>query len=125
MIHLYVLDSDPREPDGITWDGEQARWFRDAVVRNMTRSCFHIVAFHHPAYSTKINTDSYCEGCEPVKDMDWPFREVGVDAVVSGHAHWAERYEHRGMRFWTVGNTTNDLDLDNFSRNGKKRKIRN
>ena len=117
LIHLYVLDSDPREPDGIDWNSNQAKWFRSAVEKNRFRSCFQLVAFHHPAVSTKINQTSFCEGCEPVKEMDWPFKEIGIDAVFSGHAHWAERYTHNGMNYWTVGNTTDDLDLDNFKRN--------
>lgn len=121
LIHLYVLDSDSREPDGIGWDSEQAKWFRNAVEKNKGKSCFQIVTFHHPATSTKIDQSSFCEGCAPVNKMDWPFKEAGIDAVFSGHAHWGERYTNNGMNFWTVGNSTNNLDLDNFKRDDRSK----
>ena len=60
--------------------------------------------------STKVDQSDFCIGCEPVPDMDWPWRDYGIDGVFSGHAHWAERFEHRGVMHWTVGNTTDDLD---------------
>lgn len=116
MVHLYVLDSDPREPDGIGWDSKQAEWFRAAIEKNRTRSCFHLVAFHHPPVSTKIDQTKFCEGCEPIKELDWPFRSYGIDGVFSGHAHWGERFTHDGINYWTVGNTTNDLDKGDFER---------
>lgn len=121
MIHLYVLDSDEREPDGIGWNSNQAKWFRNAVQKNKGKSCFQIVTFHHPAASTKIDQSSFCDGCAPVNKMDWPFKESGIDAVFSGHAHWGERYTNGGMNFWTVGNSTNNLDLDNFKRDDRSK----
>ena len=108
-VHFFFLDSDDREPDGIGWDSRQAAWFRDRVAASPD-DCFRFVVFHHPAVSTKVDQSDFCIGCEPVPEMDWPWREYGVDGVFSGHAHWAERFEHRGVMHWTVGNTTDDLD---------------
>lgn len=121
MIHLYVLDSDPREPDGIGWDSKQAEWFRSAFERNRFRSCFHFVTFHHPPMSTKVDQSSFCGGCEPVKELNWPFRQQGIDGVFSGHAHWGERWVYDGLNYWTVGNTTDDLDSGDFARTGESK----
>jgi len=108
-VHFFFLDSDDREPDGISWSSRQAEWFRERVAASPD-DCFRFVFFHHPAVSTKVDQSDFCIGCEPVPDMDWPWRDYGIDGVFSGHAHWAERFEHRGVMHWTVGNTTDDLD---------------
>jgi hypothetical protein len=113
QVHFYVLDSDDREPDGIEWRSKQADWFRQRIAEN-PGDCFRFVVFHHPAVSTKIDQTSFCGGCEPVPEMDWPFESFGIDGVFSGHAHWAERFFRRRINFWTVGATTDDLDTIDF-----------
>ena len=115
-VHVYVLDSDPREPDGTTSTSTQANWFRDRITANRGRSCFHVVVFHHPILSTNVNPNTICDGCEPHPEMDWNFESLGVDAVFVGHSHWAERFTAHGLNHWTVGNTTHDIDPDNFTR---------
>ena len=113
QVHFFFLDSDEREPDGIAWNSRQAEWFRKRIAESPD-DCFRFVVFHHPAVSTKIDQSSFCIGCEPVPEMDWPWANFGVDGVLSGHAHWAERFEHRGVMHWTVGATTDDLDTIGF-----------
>jgi hypothetical protein len=112
-VHFFFLDSDEHEPDGIAWDSKQASWFRDRIAAS-PHDCLRFVVFHHPAVSTKVDQSSFCVGCEPVPEMDWPWASYGIDGVLSGHAHWAERFLHRGVMHWTVGATTDDLDSTDF-----------
>lgn len=123
-IHVYVLDSDPREPDGIDVNSKQAQWFRGRLEANRTRSCFHFVVFHHPVVSTNTNPQTICDGCEPRPEMDWAYETLGVDGVFVGHAHFAERFQVRGLNHWIVGNTTNDIDTDVFTRTSDSKYFR-
>jgi hypothetical protein len=116
MVRLYVLNSDNREPDGTKIDSNQAKWLENAVKQNKFKSCFNIVVFHHYPHSTRLNKEKFCDGCAPTENMDWDFKKMGIDAVFSGHAHWAERYHHNDMNYWVVGNTTDDLDFDKSER---------
>lgn len=68
-VHLFALDSDPREPDGTTADSIQGRWLKAALASST--SCHDIVYFHHPAYSSGPHGSSF--------DMRWPFEAWGAN----------------------------------------------
>jgi hypothetical protein len=93
LVHLFALDSDPREPDGTAVDSVQARWLQSRLASS--RSCFNIVYFHHPAYSSGPHGSSF--------EMRWPFEEWGADAVFAGHDHVYERFEVGQIPYFTVG----------------------
>jgi len=93
LVHLFALDSDPREPDGTTVDSMQARWLQGALSRST--SCFKIVFFHHPAYSFGPHGSSF--------EMRWPFEAWGADVVLAGHDHVYERFEVGQIPYFTVG----------------------
>jgi hypothetical protein len=92
-VHLFALDSDPREPDGITEGSAQARWLQGTM--SSSSSCFDVAYFHHPAYS------SGSHGSTP--EMRWPFERWGADVVFAGHDHTYERLRVGGIRHFTVG----------------------
>jgi tartrate-resistant acid phosphatase type 5 len=92
-VHLFFLDSDPREPDGITRDSAQARWLRDALARSTEQHRW--VLFHHPPYSSGPHGSTV--------ELQWPFRAWGATAVFSGHDHDYERLEVGGMPYVVVG----------------------
>jgi hypothetical protein len=96
LAHLYVVDSDPHEPDGIGADSKQAAWLRGALAANVTKACFHIVAFHHPPYTTQT-------GHGPALALRWPFKEWGADLVVNGHNHHYERLVVDGLPYVVTG----------------------
>jgi hypothetical protein len=93
LVHLFALDSDPREPDGTTADSVQARWLEARLAQST--SCFKIVYFHHPAYSSGPHGSSF--------DMRWPFEAWGADVVLAGHDHVYERFEVGEIPYFTVG----------------------
>jgi tartrate-resistant acid phosphatase type 5 len=80
-VHLFAIDSDEHEPDGITADSKQGRWLKGRL--SASRSCWDLVFMHHPPYSSGLPGSSQA--------LQWPFRAWGADAVLTGHAHVYER----------------------------------
>ena len=93
LVHLFALDSDPNEPDGTTAASIQGRWTHDRLASS--KSCFNIVYFHHPPYSSGPHSDS--------EYMRWPFRKWGADVVMSGHDHIYERFQVEGIPYFVNG----------------------
>jgi tartrate-resistant acid phosphatase type 5 len=93
LVHLYSLDSDPNEPDGVTVDSIQGRWLKSALAAST--ACFDIVYFHHPPLSSGPHGSSF--------DMQWPFEAWGADAVMAGHDHLYERFAVGQIPYVTVG----------------------
>jgi hypothetical protein len=81
-VHLFFLDSDEREPDGVTADSKQGTWLQARL--GASRSCWDIVLLHHSPYSSGQHQGSSAW-------MQWPYRAWGADAVLSGHDHLYER----------------------------------
>jgi len=81
IVHLFALDSDEHEPDGITAASKQAAWLLGRLAAS--RSCWDIVLMHHPPYSSGLPGST--------ESLQWPYRAWGADAVLAGHAHLYER----------------------------------
>jgi tartrate-resistant acid phosphatase type 5 len=93
LVHLYALDSDPHEPDGVGSDSVQATWLKDRLTSS--KSCYDVVFFHHPAYSSSEHGSS--------KFMRWPFRAWGAEVVLAGHDHSYERVLVDGIPYFVIG----------------------
>lgn len=91
-VHLFFIDSDPREPDGVRVDSTQALWLKQALAAST--ACHKLVVFHHPPYSS---------GEFQVEWMRWPFKEWGADAVLTGHEHFWERLSIDGIPYLVDG----------------------
>jgi probable HAF family extracellular repeat protein len=93
-IHFFVLDSDEREPDGITASysdpqpSVQAAWLKSAL--KASTSTWNFVLMHHPPYGS---------GGMSHGERRWPFREWGADAVFAGHMHLYERLAVNGIPY--------------------------
>jgi hypothetical protein len=94
MAHFYAVNSDVREPDGVNASSAQATYIRDALAAST--ACFDIVAFHEPAYGSRL-------GHDPSAWMQWPYREWGADIVFQGHMHGYERLLVNGFPYVTQG----------------------
>ncbi len=92
-VALFVVDSDGHEPDGVTADSVQGRWLRAELAASDAPHRF--VLFHHPPFSSGPHGSTY--------ELQWPFREWGATAVLSGHDHSYERFEAGGMPYVVVG----------------------
>ena len=93
LVHLFAIDSDSHEPDGIGSTSTQATWLRTALAAST--SCFDVVFFHHPAYSSGQHGST--------TTMRWPFETWGADAVLAGHDHVYERFAIGSIPYFTVG----------------------
>ena len=80
-VHFFALNSDSREPDGVGLSSVQAQWFREKIAGSSAP--WKIVYMHHPPYSSS--------GDGSITWMQWPFKEWGADAVMTGHSHVYER----------------------------------
>jgi tartrate-resistant acid phosphatase type 5 len=93
LVHFYVLDSDPNEPDGTAADSVQGKWLQQALAAP-TPACYRVVYFHHPPYSS---------GDYPGPWMRWPFAAWGADVILSGHDHLYERLSVDGIPYLING----------------------
>ena len=88
-VHLFILDSDTHEPDGVGRSSVQAAWLQAALAAS--DSPWNIVVCHHPPYSSGHHGSTDW--------MQWPFKEWGADLVLSGHDHLYERLEVDGLTY--------------------------
>lgn len=92
FVHLVVIDSDSREPDGVDPLSTQGMWAQAALAASAAP--FKFVVFHHPAYTSGGATAW----------MDWPFKDWGANAVLTGHVHNYERLRSAdGLTYFVVG----------------------
>ena len=92
-LHLFVLDSDPREPDGVGRSSAQAAWLEATLITS--RAPWQVVVMHHPPYSSSYHGSTDW--------MQWPFAEWGADLVLAGHDHVYERLAVEGLPYITNG----------------------
>lgn len=92
-VHLFALDSDYREPDGISAASVQAKWLKGRLAASTEP--WNLVYFHVPPYSSGVH------GSTPV--LRWPFQEWGATAVLSGHDHTYERIVIDGFPYFVNG----------------------
>jgi hypothetical protein len=72
----------------------QATWFEEQIAS--TSAPWKLVFMHDPPYSS----DSH-HGSD--QEMQWPFADLGVDAVLTGHAHLYERLIYDGIPYFVNG----------------------
>jgi tartrate-resistant acid phosphatase type 5 len=92
-VHLFAIDSDPSEPDGVTSDSTQGQWLQGALAASS--GCWDLVFFHHPAFSSGQHGST--------SEMQWPFQAWGADAVLNGHDHLYERLLVDGFPYFVDG----------------------
>jgi len=93
LVHFFVINSDPREPDGVSSTSVQGQWLQAKLATS--NSTWQVLIFHHAAYSSGAHGSSTY--------MRWPFKEWGVDAVLSGHDHTYERLLVNGLPYFVDG----------------------
>jgi hypothetical protein len=80
-VHLFAVNSDSREPDGVSSNSIQAQWLQQRLAEST--SPWKVVVFHATPYSS---------GYHGATDwMRWPFKEWGASIVLAGHDHDYER----------------------------------
>ncbi|MCI0580636.1 MAG: metallophosphoesterase [Chloroflexi bacterium] len=92
-LHFFALDSDSREPDGVSSNSIQATWLRDELAASAAP--WRLVYMHHSPYTSGFNG--------PVGWMEWPFQEWGASAVLAAHDHVYERLAVDGLTYFING----------------------
>lgn len=92
-VHLFALDSDSRETDGITAKSKQGRWLQQALA-NATAP-WKLVYFHHAPFSSAAHGSN--------ATLQWPFATWGATAVLAGHDHTYERILRDGAVYFVNG----------------------
>lgn len=93
LVDLFIVDSDPHEPDGITQNSTQAAWLRDRL--QASKAPYRFVFMHHPPYSSGPHGST--------KDLQWPYAAWGATVVLAGHDHTYERIVKDGITFLVNG----------------------
>ena len=93
FVHLFALDSDPNEPDGISADSIQAAWLRGRLEAAKER--WKIVYLHHAPYSSGPHGGTAA--------LRWPYKQWGADLVLAGHDHDYERFSIDGLPYIVNG----------------------
>ena len=94
VVHLFAIDSDSNEPDGISSSSTQATWLQSKLAAST--SCWQLIYFHHPPFSSGAH-----HGSTPA--LQWPFQTWGADAVLTGHDHEYERIVLGGFPYFVNG----------------------
>jgi hypothetical protein len=92
-VHLFAIDSDSREPDGVGRSSKQATWLQERLAASSAP--WKIVFMHQPPYSSS--------GDGSIDWAQWPYKEWGADAVLSGHSHVYERLLVDGFPYFVNG----------------------
>lgn len=104
-VHFFILNSDPKEPNGRSTDSAQAQWLKDSLAQS--DQPWPLVLMHHTPYTSSAIRN-------PDKEIQWPYAEWGATAVLSGHDHLYERFESDGIPYFVNG--AGGKDLYNFGR---------
>ena len=105
-IQFFCLDSEEKEPDGITPDSPQGQWLKKGLTDST--SAWHVVYFHHAPYSSGVLHGSQTGESDALR---WPFKSWGAHAVLTGHDHVYERLRAGGLTYFVNG-----LGGDSFDR---------
>lgn len=92
-VHIFMLDTDEREPDGATADSAQADWLRKGLADS--DQPWNIVLGQHAPFTSHQVPD--------VERMRWPFAQWGADAVIMGYFHIYERLQVDGIPYFVNG----------------------
>src|SRR5712691_9078688 len=90
-VHFFAIDSDVREPDGITATSVQALWLKNQLAASTSR--WNVVDFHHSPYSSLTSWTK----------LQWPFQQWGASAVLAGKSNVYERVMVNGFPYFTNG----------------------
>lgn len=92
-VHFFAVNSFYAEPDGVVDTSLQAKWLKNKLSTSLSE--YNIVYFHQPAFTSGYHGNtSY---------MQWPFKEWGATAVISGHDHDYERLNINNLTYIVCG----------------------
>jgi len=97
-VQFFALDSDAKEPDGVTADSRQGQWLMKELAAST--SAWRVVYFHHAPYSSGVYHGSQTGESDKLR---WPFKGWGAHVVLTGHDHVYERLRADGLTYIVTG----------------------
>lgn len=97
--HFFIYNSVCQEPDGVDINSIQAQWLQNALAAS--NKTWKIVIIHSPPFSSGVHHDH--------PEVQFPYKEWGADAVISGDNHSYERLLFDGFPYFISGNGGNNL----------------
>lgn len=94
LVHVFFVNAQSAEPDGIISTSAQAQWLRAKML--LSTAPWKIVVTELPPYSSQGAGYSYA-------DLRWPFKDWGANLVVSGFAWNYERLNILGLDYIVNG----------------------
>ena len=92
-VHLFAIDSDPSEPDGITVTSTQALWLQSRLA--VATEPWKLVYLHHAPFSSGLHGSTAA--------LQWPYQQWGASAVLAGHDHHYERILRNDFPYFVDG----------------------
>lgn len=92
-VHVFVLNGDSREPDGINLSSLQAEWLKEQLAVSV--SPWKLVLVHQSPYSSGVHGST--------DYIQWPFADWGASALISSHDHTYERLIVDGIPYFVNG----------------------
>jgi tartrate-resistant acid phosphatase type 5 len=92
-VHIFMLDTDEREPDGASATSLQARWLERRLSESTASS------------ETRLHASCALQSHKvpDIERMRWAFEAWGADAVLSGYYHVYERLLVGGLPYFVNG----------------------
>jgi hypothetical protein len=94
LVHWFIVDSDPMEPDGRSATSAQAQWLQTQM--EASTALWKIVVLHHAPYSSGSKHGNNAT-------MQWPYADWGATAVLAGHEHIYERLHVDNIVYFVNG----------------------
>jgi hypothetical protein len=88
-IHLFALNTDSREPDGVSAGSIQAAWLQEELAASDLP--WKIVYGHLSPYASGPN--------QGIDWINWPFQDWGATVLLAGHDHIYERILRNGFPY--------------------------
>ncbi len=88
-VHLFALNTDSREPDGVSANSIQAIWLQSRLATSDRP--WKIVYGHLSPYASGTHGG--------IAWMDWPFQAWGATALLAAHDHVYERIMRNGFPY--------------------------
>lgn len=92
-VHIFAMNSDSNEPDGVGASTTQAMWLMDRLTASTQP--WKIVTMHQPPYSSGLHGS--------IDWAQWPYQAWGADVVIGGHDHVYERLLIDGFPYFVNG----------------------
>jgi hypothetical protein len=97
-VEIFAVNSNANEPDGITNNFGQGVWLQTQLAASTAP--WRLVYFHHSPFSSgSLHGTATGQGYY----MQWPFKQWGATAVLTGHDHIYERIYRDGLTYFVDG----------------------